>query len=104
MIAPWIPPVWPHFLLNLVLQLFDGLLSYHALSAGVPEANPLVNSAISAWGIFWGLFYWKTLACVLLTVIFALRHKRRGLTIKALTLTAVVYLYVLLASLSLLLV
>ena len=100
MIAPWIPPVWPHFLLNLLLQLFDGLLSYHALSAGVPEANPLVHSAISAWGVFWGLFYWKTLACVLLTLIFAFRHRRRALTIKALTLTGVFYVCVLTASLS----
>jgi hypothetical protein len=103
MIAPWIPPVWFHFLLNLLLQVSDGLLSYHALSEGVPEANPLVNSAISEWGIFWGLLYWKTLACVLLLLIFALRHRRRALTIKALTLTAVAYGYVFIASLSVLL-
>jgi hypothetical protein len=103
MIAPWIAPVWFHFLLNLLLQLFDGLLSYRALTGGVPEANPLVNSAIGAWGVFWGLLYWKTLACVLLTLIFALRHQRRALTIRALTLTAVVYVCVLLGSLSVLL-
>jgi hypothetical protein len=103
MTAPLIPPVWFHFLLNLLLQLLDGLLSYHAVSGGVPEANPLVNSAISAWGIFWGLLYWKTLACVLLVLIFALRHRRRALTIKALTLTAAVYGSVFIASLSVLL-
>jgi hypothetical protein len=103
MTAPLIPPVWFHFLLNLLLQLFDGLLSYHALSEGVPEANPLVNGTIAAWGIFWGLLYWKILACVLLALIFALRHQRRVLTIKALTLTAVVYGYVFIASLSVLL-
>jgi hypothetical protein len=103
MTAPWILPVWFHFLLNLLLQVSDGLLSYHALSEGVPEANPLVNSTISAWGIFWGLLYWKTLACVLLLLIFALRHRRRALTIKALTLTAVAYGYVFIASLSVLL-
>jgi Domain of unknown function (DUF5658) len=103
MTAPWIPPVWFHFLLNLLLQVFDGLLTYHVVSAGVPEANPLVNNAISAWGIFWGLLYWKTLACVLLLLIFALRHRRRALTIKAFTLTAVVYGCVFIASLSVLL-
>jgi Domain of unknown function (DUF5658) len=103
MTAPLIPPVWFHFLLNLLLQVFDGLLSYHAVSEGVPEANPLVNSAISAWGIFWGLLYWKTLACVLLVLIFALRHRRRALTIKALTLTAAVYGSVFIACLSVLL-
>jgi hypothetical protein len=102
MIAPWISPVWSHFLLNLLLQLIDGLLSYCALSQGVPEANPLVNNAISSWGIFWGLFYWKALACVLLTLIFAFRHRRQALTIKALTLTAVFYVCVLTASLSVL--
>jgi hypothetical protein len=103
MTAPLIPPVWFHFLLNLLLQVFDGLLSYHALSEGVPEANPLVNSTIAAWGIFWGLLYWKTLACVLLALIFALRHQQRTLAIKALTLTAVVYGYGFIASLSVLL-
>jgi Domain of unknown function (DUF5658) len=103
MTAPLIPPVWFHFLLNLMLQVFDGLLSYHALSAGVPEANPFVDRTIAAWGIFWGLLYWKILACALLTVIFALRHQRRALTIKAFTLTALVYGYVFIASLSMLL-
>ena len=103
MIAPWIPPVWFHFLLNLLLQVFDGLLTYHVVSAGVPEANPLVDNAISAWGVGWGLLYCKALACVLLILIFAFRHRRRALTIKALTLTAAVYAYVSIASLSVLL-
>lgn len=103
MTAPLIPPVWFHFLLNLLLQFFDGLLSYHALSEGVPEANPLVNSTIAAWGIFWGLLYWKTLACALLALIFVLRHQRPSLAIKALTFTAVVYGYVFIASVSVLL-
>ena len=103
MTAPLIPPVWFAFLLNLLLQVFDGLLSYHVLSAGVPEANPLVGNAISAWGIIWGLLYWKTLACVLLLLIFMLRHKRRALTIKALTVTAAVYAYFFLAVLYVLL-
>lgn len=103
MTVPLIPLVWFHFLLNLLLQVFDGLLSYHALSGGVPEANPLVNSTIAAWGLFWGLLYWKILACVLLALIFMLRHQRRALTIKALTLTAAVYGSVFLASLSALL-
>ena len=76
---------------NLFLQFFDGLLTYRALSLGVPEANPLVNAAIVEWGVIWGLLYWKTLACVLLLLIFALRHRRKALTIRALTLTASVY-------------
>jgi Domain of unknown function (DUF5658) len=103
MTAPLIPSVGFHFLLNVLLQLFDGLLSYHALSEGVPEVNPFVNSTIAAWGIFWGLLYWKTLACALLALIFALRHKQRALTIKAFTLTGLVYGYVFIASLTMLL-
>ena len=76
---------------NLFLQFFDGLLTCQVLSLGVPEANPLVNAAIAEWGVVWGLLYWKTLACVLLLLIFALRHRRKALTIRALTLTASVY-------------
>ena len=57
MTTPLIPAVWFPFILNLFLQVFDGLLTYHVVSAGVPEANPLVDNAISAWGVGWGLFY-----------------------------------------------
>jgi uncharacterized protein DUF5658 len=103
MTAPLIPSVWCHFLLNLLLQVFDGLLTYHVVSAGVPEANPLVNNAISEWGVVWGLFYSKAFACVLLFLIFALRNRRRSLTIKAFTVTAAVYSYVSIASLIILL-
>jgi hypothetical protein len=85
--------VWLHFIINLLLQTLDGFLSYRILSAGVPEANPLVSSAITQWGTLWGLIYWKALACVLLSLMFALRHRRRTLVIKAFTLTAAVYAY-----------
>jgi hypothetical protein len=103
MTAPLILPVWFPFILNLMLQVVDGLLSYHVLSEGVPEANPLVDIAISEWGVGWGLFYWKTFACVLLLLIFALRKRRRSLTVKAFMITAAVYGYVSIASLSVLL-
>jgi hypothetical protein len=76
---------------NLFLQCFDGILTYQVVSLGVPEANPFVNAAISQWGLVWGLLYWKTLASGLLLLIFALRHRRKALTIRALTLTASVY-------------
>jgi hypothetical protein len=100
-----VPAVWYPFLfkLNLLLQVFDGVLSYQVLSQGVPEANPLVRSAIMQWGAAWGLIYWKGLACVLLALIFALRHRQQALTIKALTLTAAFYAYVSVAGLCLLL-
>ena len=85
------PSIWSQFKFNLLLQIFDGLFTYHVLSLGVPEANPLVGDAISSWGEVWGLVYWKVFACILLGLIFALRHFRQGLTLKALTLTSTVY-------------
>jgi hypothetical protein len=92
MTAPLI--VWFHFILNLLLQALDGILTYHVLSLGIPEANPLVSSAITHWGALWGLLYWKTLACALLVLVFALRHRRQALTLKALMVTEAVYAYV----------
>jgi len=83
--------IWSQFKFNLLLQIFDGLFTYHVLSLGVPEANPLVREAISSWGEVWGLVYWKVLACTLLALIFALRHFKQSLTLKALTLTSTVY-------------
>ena len=85
------PVVWPHFIFNLLLQLFDGVLTYQVVSIGVPEANPLVRQAMIEWGAAWGLLYWKLLACVLLALIFALTYRRQGLTIKAFTVTGAVY-------------
>jgi hypothetical protein len=99
MAAP-LAAVWSHFIFNILLQIFDGLLTYHVLADGVPEANPLVRSAIAQWGSPWGLLYWKIVACALLGFIFALRHRRRSLAIKALALTAAVYAYVFIAGLS----
>jgi hypothetical protein len=103
MAAPVAPAVWSHFILNILLQIFDGVLTYHVLSDGVPEANPLVSSAIAQWGSLWGLLYWKIVACALLGFIFALRHRRRSLAIKALALTAAVYAYVSIAGVSIVL-
>ena len=79
------------FAINLFLQVFDGFLTYRFLHLGVPEANPLVESAIAHWGNLWGLIGSKGVACLLLAFIFALRHKRAALTLNALTVTAAVY-------------
>ena len=56
---------------NLFLQLTDGAVSYQAFALGAAEANPLVAAAIVNWGMTGGLVYNKTLACVLLLLIFA---------------------------------
>ena len=76
---------------NLLLQFFDGLVSYQAFSVGAVEANPLVVAAIINWGVIWGLLYHKILACVLLLLIFAFGYSRRLLVTRALTVTAWVY-------------
>ena len=83
--------IWSQFKFNLLLQIFDGLFTYHVLTQGVPEANPFIRNAIHTWGEIWGLLYWKVFACVLLVLIFTLRHFRQSLTLKALTLTSTVY-------------
>lgn len=91
MTALMVPGIWSQFKLNLLLQIFDGLFTYHVLSQGIPEANPLVSSAIAEWGALWGIVYWKVLACALLATIFAVRHLRRTLAMRALTLASTVY-------------
>jgi hypothetical protein len=86
-----IPSVWTHLTVNLLLQAFDGALTYRVLLLGIPEANPLVSASIYHWGEFWGLLLWKTLACVLLLFIFRFLHQRQNLTIQAYRITGGVY-------------
>jgi Domain of unknown function (DUF5658) len=76
---------------NLFLQFTDGPVSYQALAIGAVEANSVVAAAIVNWGMVWGLIYNKGLACLLLLLIFPLRRSRRLLTMRALTVTASVY-------------
>jgi uncharacterized membrane protein YqjE len=80
------------FIFNLFLQLTDGLVSYQSFALGAAEANPVVAAAIVNWGMVWGLIYNKALACLLLLLIFAFRRNRRLMTIRALTVTASVYM------------
>ena len=78
-------------ILNLTLQVFDGLFSYQVFSLGAEEANPIVAAAISNWGVIYGLLYKKTLACVLLLLIFALRYRHALLVKRTMLLTASAY-------------
>ena len=84
---------------NLFLQFTDGLVSYQAFALGAIEANPVVAAAIVNWGMVWGLIYNKAFASLLLLLIFALRRNRRLMTIRALTVTASVYLCAIIVSL-----
>ena len=78
-------------ILNLTLQVFDGLFSYQVFSLGAAEANPFVSAAISSWGVIYGLVYKKILACALLLLIFVLRHRLPSLTKQGLIVTASAY-------------
>ena len=77
--------------INLLLQLFDGLASFHIISAGVPEANPVVANAIANWGVLGGLLYSKALGCALVVLVFLLRHKVEVAVTQGLTVLAYVY-------------
>lgn len=76
---------------NLFLQVTDALVSYQAFALGAVEANPVVAAAMVNWGMIGGVIYNKTLACVLLLLIFAFRRNQRSLAKRALTVTASVY-------------
>lgn len=82
---------WRLLIFNLFLQVFDGLISYQVLSADVAESNPLVDVAIVNWDVILGLFYHKSLACVLLLLIFVLGRRRQLLATQALAITATIY-------------
>lgn len=78
-------------IVNLLLQLVDGLASYHIISAGVPEENPVVATFITNWGVMGGLLYSKFLGCALVILIFMLRHKVRVVATQGLTILAYGY-------------
>jgi hypothetical protein len=76
---------------NLLLQIVDGLASYHILAAGVPEENPVVATFIANWGVMGGLLYGKVLGCALVILIFLLRHRVGVVATQGLTVLAYVY-------------
>jgi len=79
--------------IRFLLALNCGMALFHIrLSRSERQkANPVVAAAIANWGLGWGLVYNKALACLLLLLIFALRHNRRLLATRGLTVTASVY-------------
>ncbi len=77
-------------LLNLVLQLLDGVLTAIGSRRGIEEANPLILYTIDALGPGLGLLLWKVEACVWIGLLRSLGT--RPLVAVALTITAGVYL------------
>ena len=79
-------------ILNVLLQLLDGSVSYGLMSLGSAQASPFVNAALESRQILSGLLYNKALACTLLLLIYILRHRREVMAANALTITASVYI------------
>ena len=63
------------------------------------EANPLVAAVISETSVLWGLLYNKLLACMLVIFIFRVSSRAPSFAKRGLTLTALVYTCVAIASL-----
>jgi hypothetical protein len=86
----WPPPleiVHLLFLVNLGLQVWDGLASYYGLMwLGVAEGNPLMRALMAEWGVGWALVGAKGMACMCLFFVRSLSPLSPGTW--ALTLTA----------------
>lgn len=77
------------FVLNIVLQVFDGIATYSGLHLGIREGNPLLRNAFALWGVVPTLLFLKTNACGLLLFIY--RFASPKLAVPALTMLAGVY-------------
>jgi hypothetical protein len=77
------------FLLNLVLQMFDGIATYSGVQLGFGEANPFLRYTFGVLGVGPTLLLFKAKACGLLLLL----HRRapRRLCTQALRLLAAVY-------------
>lgn len=77
--------------LNLLLQVFDGVATYQGMRLGWREANPLLHFAIGAVGVGPALLLFKAKACGLLIF---LRHvPPRPIAIVSLQVVALVHCF-----------
>jgi hypothetical protein len=83
------PVLYRLLLLNILLQIFDGIATYSGLHVGIREANPLLRSAFHLWGVVPTLAIFKVQACALL--LFVYRAAGEQVAILALTVLATVY-------------
>ena len=77
------------FLLNIVLQLFDGMATYSGMHMGVLEANRLLRNAFVVWGVGPSLVLFKAFACGMLLLLY--RNVDAEIGRPALTLLAAFY-------------
>lgn len=68
-------------LLNLALQLFDGVATYQGLRLGVKEANPILVAAFGFLGVGPALLLFKAKACGLLVLLHATAPAAVGVTV-----------------------
>lgn len=68
-------------LLNLALQLFDGVATYQGLRIGVREANPILLTMFGLLGVGPTLLLFKAKACGLLVLLHSKAPKRVGVTV-----------------------
>jgi hypothetical protein len=68
-------------ILNVALQLFDGVATYQGLRFGVREANPILVAAFGLLGVGPALVLFKAKACGLLVLLHRATPARVGVTV-----------------------
>ncbi len=81
--------IYDLFLLNIVLQLFDGMATYAGVGMGVQEGNQLLCNAFAMWGVGPSLFLFKGFACAVLLLLY--RYTRDEIGQSAFILLAAIY-------------
>jgi hypothetical protein len=69
------------FILNVALQMFDGVATYQGLRLGVREANPILVAAFDVLGVGPALLLFKAKACGLLILLHRATPARVGLLV-----------------------
>ncbi len=69
------------FVVNMALQLFDGVATYQGVRAGFREANPILAQAFAQIGILPTLLLYKAYACGLLVVLLRVTPAHIGVPI-----------------------
>lgn len=76
-------------LVNVALQVFDGIATYSGIRVGFGEGNPLLAHAMDVFGLASTLIVAKLAACLLLGVLWV--NRQSPLALPGLALTAAVY-------------
>jgi hypothetical protein len=67
--------IYQLFLLNVALQIFDGVATYEGVRLGWDEGNPLLVTAFAYLGVGPALLLFKAKACGLLVVLHRCAHR-----------------------------